>query len=205
MVDTTVLGTMPPRELRSGWGEVVKHAIIQRSTPGGQRGDLRSFLGRNVRRLRRLEEPVTAYPVLRNIALKAEVVAADERETGVRALLNFGHTLGHAIEAADYQLLHGEAVAVGMCAATRLGVLVGTCGENEAASIEGLIRLFDLPIRPTWTSIGWWSLRSDKKRVAGKQRFVLPLDGGGVTIRVDVPSDYVAQALASVQLERALA
>jgi shikimate kinase/3-dehydroquinate synthase len=206
VVDTTVLGTMPPRELRSGWGEVVKHAIIQRSTPGGQRGDLRTFLGRNVQRLRRLEEPVTAYAVWRNIALKAAVVAADEREAGVRALLNFGHTLGHAIEAADYQLLHGEAVAVGMCAATRLGVLAATCGENEAASIQNLMGLFDLPDSADMDVdrvLGL--LRSDKKRVAGRQRYVLPLDGGGVTIRDDVPDEYVAQALASVQLERTAA
>ena len=124
IVDTALLRTMPARELRSGWAEVVKHAVIQRSTPGGERGDLAEVLARNAARLSQLEEPATSYVVWRNIALKAAVVAADERETGIRAFLNFGHTLGHAIEAADYQLLHGEAVALGMRAASELGVLV---------------------------------------------------------------------------------
>ncbi len=145
IVDTALLRTMPARERRSGWAEVVKHAVIQRSTPGGERGDLAEVLARNAARLSQLEEPATSYVVWRNIALKAAVVAADERETGIRAFLNFGHTLGHAIEAADYQLLHGEAVALGMRAASELGVLCGTCGRSEAERIGRLIDQFDLP------------------------------------------------------------
>ena len=85
IADTALLRTMPDRERRSGWAEVVKHAVIQRSTPGGERGDLAQVLARNAPRLFQLEEPVTSYVVWRNIALKAAVVAADERETGIRA------------------------------------------------------------------------------------------------------------------------
>ena len=199
VVDTALLRTMPPRERRSGWAEAVKHAVIQRSTPGGERGDLAVVLNQNAARLKELEEPVTAYVVWRNIALKAAVVATDERETGIRAMLNFGHTLGHAIEAADYQLLHGEAVALGMRAASELGVLCGTCGRPEAEGIGCLIDRFDLPVcAPLDDTRVMARLGSDKKRVAGRQRYVLPIDGGGVIIRDDVADDKVRKALVTV-------
>jgi 3-dehydroquinate synthetase len=199
IADTALLRTMPCREGRSGWAEVVKHAVIQRSTPGGERGDLAEILTRNAARLIRLEEPATSYVVWRNIALKAAVVAADERETGIRAFLNFGHTLGHAIEAADYQLLHGEAVALGMRAASELGVLCGTCDRREAEKIGRLIDLFGLPSSAALKeSRVIERLGSDKKRVAGRQRYVLPVGGGGVIIRDDVPDKAVHVALAAV-------
>jgi 3-dehydroquinate synthetase len=194
---------MPCRELRSGWAEVVKHAVIQRSTPNGERADLAEVLARNAPRLSRLEEPATSYVVWRNIALKAAVVAADERETGIRAFLNFGHTLGHAIEAADYQLLHGEAVALGMRAASELGVLWGTCGRGEAEKIGRLIDQFDLPSSAAFEESRVLArLRIDKKRVAGRQRFVLPVDGGGVVIRDDVTDKAVDEALTTVNTAR---
>jgi shikimate kinase / 3-dehydroquinate synthase len=200
LVDTTLLRTMPLRELRSGWAEVVKHAVIQRSTPCGERGDLAGVLTRNAARLAELEEPAISYVVWRNIALKAAVVAEDEREAGIRAFLNFGHTLGHAIEAADYQLLHGEAVALGMRAASELGVLCGTCGREEADWIGGLIDRFRLPSSaPLQETRVLSRLGSDKKRVSGRQRYVLPIDGGGVIIRDDVPDEAVRVALATVQ------
>jgi 3-dehydroquinate synthetase len=199
IVDTALLRTMPAREGRSGWAEVVKHAVIQRSTPGGERGDLAEVLVRNVERLLPLEEPATSYVVWRNVALKAAVVAADERETGIRAFLNFGHTLGHGIEAADYQLLHGEAVALGMRAASELGVLCGTCGRPEAGRIGRLIDRFGLPSSAALQESSVMALlRSDKKRVEGRQRYVLPTDGGGVIIRDDVTDDAVRKALATV-------
>jgi 3-dehydroquinate synthase len=205
VVDTKLLATVPCRERRSGWAEVVKHAVIQRSTPGGARGDLSQVLARNAARLSLLDEPATSYVVWRNIALKAAVVAADERETGNRAFLNFGHTLGHAIEAADYQLLHGEAVALGMRAASELGVLCGTCARPEAEKIGRLIDQFDLPSSAELQESRVVSLlESDKKRVAGRQRFVLPLDGGGVVIRDDVADEAVREALRSVNTARSL-
>jgi shikimate kinase / 3-dehydroquinate synthase len=199
IVDTAILRTMPARERRSGWAEVVKHAVIQRSTPGGKRGDLAQVLARNAARLARIENPVTSYVVWRNIALKAAVVAADERETGIRVFLNFGHTLGHAIEAADYQLLHGEAVALGMRAASELGVLCGTCSQQEAEKIGRLVDLFDLPSSaPLDETRVIARLGSDKKRVAGQQRYILPVDGGGVVIRDDVTDEAVRNALTTV-------
>jgi shikimate kinase/3-dehydroquinate synthase len=199
-VDTNLLRTVPQRELRSGWAEVVKHAIIQKSTPGGERGDLRDVLERNRARLMALEDPALSYVVWRNIGLKSAVVAADERETGIRAFLNFGHTLGHAIEAADYRLLHGEAVAVGMRAAAAIGKQVGTCSEGEVARIESLLARFGLPTAATFDGDAVRArLGSDKKRVGGRQRYILPLDGGGVVMRDDVPDAAVDAALRLVQ------
>jgi shikimate kinase/3-dehydroquinate synthase len=201
--DTGLLRTMPPRELRSGWAEVIKHAVIQRSMPAGERADLATVLERTFLQLRHLSEPATAYLVWRNIQLKAAVVAADERETGVRAFLNFGHTIGHGIEAADYQLLHGEAVAIGMRAAAELGVLLQSCGRDEAARIERLIDAYGLPgSAPINEERVLAKMRSDKKRIAGQWRFVLPLDGGGVELRDGVPEIAVAQALAMVNAAR---
>jgi shikimate kinase / 3-dehydroquinate synthase len=205
IADTRLLQTVPCRERRSGWAEVVKHAVIQRSTPGGERADLAEVLTRNAVRLSRFDEPATTYVVWRNIGLKGAVVTADEREAGIRAFLNFGHTLGHAIEAADYQLLHGEAVALGMRAASELGVRCGTCGRHEAEKIGRLIDQFELPSSAALRESQVFArLGSDKKRVAGRQRFVLPLDGGGVTIREDVPDEAVRQALAVVSTTQSL-
>jgi 3-dehydroquinate synthase len=199
LVDTELLRTMPPRELRSGWAEVVKHAVIQRSTPGGERGDLGALLERNFDRLSRLEDPALAYVICRNIGLKTAVVAADERESGMRAYLNFGHTLGHAIEAADYRLLHGEAIAVGMRAAAAIGAGMGTCGASERDRVNRLVDLFALPSSaPVDERAVLEKIRSDKKRIAGKQRFVLPVDGGGVIIRDDVPDRVIVEALSVV-------
>ncbi len=199
LIDTTLLSSLPSRELRSGWGEIVKHAMIQRSTPGGEWNDLAGFLLRNQRQLTNLEAPAIDYLIWRNVALKAAVVEQDERETGIRAYLNFGHTLGHAIEAADYHLLHGEAVAIGMAAESYLGMLMDTCGPETLSAMYSLLDLFGLPTTTAFDAeVVKHRLLSDKKRVAGKQRYVLPIGKGGVVIREDVPESAVDQALAAV-------
>ena len=199
LVDPDLLGTLPQREFRSGAAEVVKHAIIQRSTPGGDRNDLKSFIVRNETNLRRLQGPALSYLIWRNIALKAAVVAADEREMGIRAFLNYGHTLGHGIEASDYQLRHGEAIALGMRAAAYLGEACGTCNSEDKAEIGRLVDQFGLP-RSTELDVKrvLSLLTSDKKRVGKKLRFVLPTTGGGVVIRDDVPANLISEALATV-------
>jgi shikimate kinase/3-dehydroquinate synthase len=204
IIDTDHLRTLPNRQVVNGWAEIIKHAIIQPSTPDGSRADLLAFIERNQRSLGAGSVHATTYLVRRNVALKASVVAADERESGIRAYLNYGHTLGHAIEAADYQLLHGEAVAIGMRGESKIGVLMDTCGEEDVQRIDAALNRARLPglcgadpetVLPL--------LGSDKKRAAGKQRWVLPLAGGGVTIRDDVPADVVRHALLAVSEERA--
>lgn len=199
VIDTRYLATLPPRELRSGFGEIVKHAVIQPSTPGGDRDDLIRFLERNSARLRRLDEPVMTYAVSRNVALKAAVVEADEREAGIRAFLNFGHTLGHAIEAAGYTMLHGEAISVGMRAAMRLGRAMGTAPDQIVDRLDLLLDRFGLPkMAAVDPDRVLELLGSDKKKSAGRQRWVLPLPEGGVQLVSDVPDELVRQALMEV-------
>jgi shikimate kinase / 3-dehydroquinate synthase len=201
LVDTCLLCTLPPREVRSGWAEVVKHAVIQRSTPSGERNDLRTFIARNQANLRQLAGPAMTYLVWRNIALKAAVVMADEREAGVRSYLNLGHTLGHAIEASDYRLRHGEAVALGMRAAAYLGVARGTCGKADEAETNRLLDQVGLPKSAELDeSLVLSRLKSDKKRIGRQQRFVLPLAGGGVTIDNGVSGDLISEALSTVSV-----
>lgn len=199
VIDPTALGTLPERHLVAGWAEIVKHAVIQTSTPGGERGDLAEFLLRNGRSLNNALEPTISYLVWRNVELKARVVAADERERGIRAYLNFGHTLGHAIEAAGYTLLHGEAVALGMRAATRIGCQLGLCDDADVARTDALLDRFGLPRRVSLDpELVMARLGSDKKRSGGQQQWVLPLAGGGVTIRDDVSPQVVAAGLTAV-------
>lgn len=206
IIDPDLLRTAPPRELRSGWGEVIKHAFIQRSTPGGERNDLLTFLERNASNLLALAEPAISYAIWRNVALKAAVVQEDEREAGIRAYLNFGHTLGHAIEAADYHLLHGEAIAVGMCAAAALGAGVGVCSPDVGGRVRALLRVAGLPEEASVDEARVLTLLlSDKKRVAGRQRFILPLDCGGVVMRDDLPEEAVLAALHAVNRAIAVA
>ena len=196
VIDPEVLQTLPPREFTSGWSEIIKHAVIQPSTPGGERADLSTFLERNAAGLLRRQDPTLSYLIQRNVTLKARVVEADERESGIRAFLNFGHTVGHAIEAAGYQSLHGEAVAVGMRGAMRIGERMG-CSDGEAVArldqlIEGygLPRVATAPVARVTALLG-----SDKKKQAGKQRWVLPRKEGGVELRADVPEAVVASVL----------
>ncbi len=201
LVDPLLLDTLPDREFISGWAEIVKHAVIQRSTPGGERGDLWTFLDRNAAALQWRREPALSYLIARNVELKAAVVEADEREADLRQILNFGHTLGHGIEAAGYRYLHGEAIALGMRAAARIGLAVGTCDQALIDRLDATLDRFGLPSRSSADPVEVLRLmRGDKKRTAGVQRWVLPVSGGGVEIRTDVPEDVVRAALETVTI-----
>ena len=199
VIDPSLLSTLPDRELTSGWAEIVKHAVIQPSTPGGERGDLFPTLERMVGALRSRRESALSWLIRRNVALKASVVEADERESGLRAILNFGHTFGHAIEASDYRLLHGEAVAVGMAGAAHLSRELGLIGGAAVERLERLLTAFGLPTRTSGDVVAVLRLMgSDKKRVAGRQQWVLPVAEGGVELRSDVQDEAVARALSII-------
>ena len=171
LADTDTLETLPERELRSGFAEVIKHGAIR---------DARFFgwLEREYKRVLALDPEAVAHVVRRCCEIKAEVVSADERESGLRALLNFGHTLGHAMETlSDYNgLLHGEAISMGMCCGARLSVKRAGLSEAEAQRLCGLIAASGLPTR-LGKSFKLGELleaaRLDKKARDGKLRFVL--------------------------------
>jgi shikimate kinase/3-dehydroquinate synthase len=201
LIDPDFLTTLPPRELRQGWAEVIKHAIIQPSTPSGEAADLEDFLIRNQRQLLELQHPAITYALRRNVALKSRVVEADERESGVRAYLNFGHTAGHAIEASDYRHMHGEAVALGMHVASRLSALEGRTDDDRTSAVVSLLERYGLPTRGAFDPSRVVELiGSDKKRVGGKTSWVLLERNGGVSISREVPEEHVVEAISNVAL-----
>jgi 3-dehydroquinate synthase len=143
IIDTDVLSTLPVREMRAGYAEVVKYGLL------GDR-DFFDWLDRHWRSLFGNDTAVLGEAVRRSVAAKAAIVARDETETGDRMLLNLGHTFGHALEAwAGYsdRLLHGEAVAIGMAQAFRFSEGQGLCGPGTAARVEAHLRAVGLPSR----------------------------------------------------------
>jgi 3-dehydroquinate synthetase len=164
---------------------------------------LRDVLVHNQAALRRLDEPLISWVIRQNLTIKAAVVHEDEREGGLRAILNYGHTLGHAIEASGYRYLHGEAIAVGLVGAVRLAVELGRIDASEIERIERTLGGFGLPIRAE-ASIADVLARtgSDKKKTGGMQQWVLANQEGRVTIETVVAPDAVERAAAAILYER---
>ena len=202
-IDPQFLHTLPQRELDQGWAEVVKHAIIQPSTPDHYKADLIPLLERNRMKLMALHEPAISYAIARNVALKASVVAEDERESSLRAILNYGHTIGHAIEAAEYRYLHGEAISVGLHAANRIAVLKGLVNESTEQRLNAFIESFALPASADFDpDVVIERMKSDKKSVSGTQTWVLPVQSGGVELVTGIGQTTIKQALDHVQSVR---
>lgn len=187
LIDTDTLQTLPDREFRAGLAEVIKHGLIADAA-------YTDWIESNLAALLAREAEALAQAILRSCQIKAAVVAEDERESGIRALLNYGHTFAHAIEStAGYgSWLHGEAVAAGMVMAAELSRL----DDAERSRISAIIEAAGLPTRPP--AVGAKALAEamsmDKKVEGGRQRLVL-LDGIG---RATVGSDYDAGALDAV-------
>ena len=175
VADVAVLDTLPDRELRAGLAEVIKHAVAL-DVP------FMEWLEKNIEKLLARERDALVYAVRRCCELKAGIVASDEREAGVRALLNFGHTFGHAIEAgAGYGTwLHGEAIAAGMVMGAELSMRLGFIGRVEVERLRKLIARAGLPVKgPVLAPEKLMALMAlDKKAAQGKVRFVL-LEGIG--------------------------
>jgi 3-dehydroquinate synthase len=196
VVDPLFLASVPPRELRSGFAEIIKHGVIQASTPGGEEGVLLDLLEANAPALARLEEPLTSWVIRQNITLKAAVVAEDEKEARLRAILNFGHTIGHGVEAAGYALLHGEAVAVGMVAATTIAERMGLVAPSFRHRLVRIIEAFELPGSAALDAATVLArMARDKKKRSGQQQWILPVTRGGVEIRTDVGDEDIAAAI----------
>ncbi len=180
--DIDVLGTLPARELRSGLMESIKSGVIRdRALVRFMEDQPREILAGDPKALERV--------IAASIRIKAGVVNRDERESGLRMILNFGHTLGHAIEQATrYKaLLHGEAVGWGMIAALHLAQQRGTVSASQSARIEKLIHLYGpLPPLKLRASKLVAASGSDKKNIGGVRRFVLPLGIGGAGVVDDV-------------------
>ncbi|HQH26812.1 MAG TPA: 3-dehydroquinate synthase [Oligoflexia bacterium] len=179
VIDPEVLRTLPRRELCCGLAECVKHAVIADDS-------LFSWIEAKLPQILALEMPVLVELLERNIAIKARIVEQDEKEQGIRAYLNLGHTFGHAIEAtAGYGVIeHGEAVALGMIAAFELAVSLGICGCEAAERVRRLIERIGLPVKADLAANEALiaAMASDKKRKDSAVRFVLPERIGAVRI-----------------------
>ena len=188
VIDPLMLRTLPTRELGCGLGECVKHGVIRDES-------LFEFIQAEVEKIRTLDPPTLVELVRRNVQIKAAVVMEDERETGVRAHLNFGHTFAHAIEAtAGYgKILHGEAVALGMVAATSVAVELGLCASSLRDRLVALLEAADLPVRAELPpdALAADQLRALQEVSDSRIRFVLPDRMGHVVVRDDVPPALV--------------
>jgi 3-dehydroquinate synthase len=173
VIDPSTLATLPQRELRAGLAEVIKHGVI------ADRGEIES-VNRIVPELVAARAPSRELESLieRSVRIKAGIVASDEREHGRRKVLNFGHTVGHGVEAASgYMLLHGEAVAIGMVAEARLAERAGVAESGTAAAVEHAVMVTGLPTRIPATLLPDRVLalmQSDKKRRRGTLEYALP-------------------------------
>lgn len=192
-IDIETLRTLPKREYLSGLAEVIKYGVIWDEA-------FFSFLGTEREKVLALDSAVLVRLISRSCEIKAEVVSKDERESGLRAILNYGHTIGHAVETATgyIRYLHGEAVAIGMMSAALLAQRLGLIDRAQADRIGALIREYGLPaVIPD--SVGFDDLLScmqrDKKTVSGALTFILPEKIGAVRIEKGVMPEVIRQAV----------
>ncbi|HLH70391.1 MAG TPA: 3-dehydroquinate synthase [Candidatus Dormibacteraeota bacterium] len=189
--DLATLATLPESEYLAAFGEVVKYAVamdreLVRSLERSREGLLARSPG--------VLEPVIA----RCVELKAGVVAKDEREAGPRAILNYGHTIGHALESASgYRAVHGRAVAFGMRAEARIAARIGRCAPDLILRQDELLAAFGLPgaLPPVAPSDLLAAIPRDKKRRAGRVRWVLPEELGRARVGLEVADDVVAEVV----------
>ena len=192
LIDLQTLQTLPAREYAAGMAEVIKYGLIRDDT-------FLTFLEAAADRLLARDEAALGEAIERSCAIKAEVVAADEREGGLRAILNYGHTFGHAIEQVQGygNWLHGEAVACGMVMATRLSAARGQVPDTLCERLEALLKRFHLPTVPPadmTVDVFLDAMAGDKKVSAGRIRYVLLAEPGCAEIVDNVSRQDLATA-----------
>lgn len=191
--DASTLKTLLKREFLSGIAEVIKYGVILDEA-------FFRFLEDNREKVLNLDRHALEHIIKRSCEIKAEVVSRDEREGGLRAILNYGHTIGHALETVTgyTTYLHGEAVAIGMYREARLSSLLGIMDAKEAERVRSLITAYGLPSEmPSDVNAEGIlsSMRLDKKAVAGELKFILPEKIGSVRIKGVADTDRIIEAL----------
>ncbi len=193
LIDTNCLGTLPDRELSAGLAEVIKYGAIRDA-------QFFAWLEGNIDALLAREPQALLYAIRGSCRIKADIVAADERESGERALLNFGHTFGHAIETASGygSWLHGEAVAAGMILAARLSERVRGLAASDRVRLETLTARARLPIAPPSLPVRRWRelIARDKKVEGGAVRFILLPSLGRAIVTSEVREEDLEAVLA---------
>jgi 3-dehydroquinate synthase len=197
LIDSSVLKTLPEREFRAGMAEVIKYGVIWDKTLFERLED-----ENNLHTLNNLSGMLLNEILTRSCQAKADVVCQDEREGGLRAILNYGHTIGHVIESLTHYktFVHGEAVAIGMVAAGKIALKANLWTENEAKRQEKLLEKVGLPTKiPDYLDLEEIiaNLQTDKKVKAGKVRFILPEKIGAVIITDQITSDLLREVFSS--------
>jgi 3-dehydroquinate synthase len=196
LMDLSVLNSLPKEEFLSGMAEVIKYGVIYDAA-------FFEYLATNREKILALDPDALTHIVSRSCEIKAEVVSKDEREGGLRAILNFGHTVGHAIETAEnYTMRHGYAVAIGMVYASRLAHKTGLCDAAVPKQVEELIKAYGLPTdlsalkrKPTVVEL-MGTMQIDKKAEGGKVKFVLPKKIGEVVITKEWDEQQLRELIA---------
>jgi len=191
ITDIDTLKTLPATEFANGLAEVIKSAVIRDK-------DFFAYLEKNLDRIKSLDTSLLEETVFRSAKIKTEVVEQDEKDLGLRSILNYGHTIGHAIEStSDFKIEHGEAVAIGMVAAGKISNQMGMLKQNELNRLKCLIEKAGLPteIPGLKTKRLIQAMEHDKKVLKGKIRFVLAKSIGTVFITDEVTPTVIEQAL----------
>ncbi len=189
--DITTLKTLTTGELSDGLAEAIKYGVIWDE-------ELFTYLERNLDQIKSFDDRALETIVFRSAKIKAEVVEKDERDFGLRNILNYGHTVGHAIESvSDFKVQHGEAVAIGMLAAARISNKMGILDKNEVIRLRNVIARAGLPTEIPSLQLEKLiqAIKHDKKILQGKLRFVLPKSIGNVFITDEVSPSILEQAL----------
>jgi 3-dehydroquinate synthase len=194
-IDQAFLTSLPEREFLAGYGEVFKYAFI-----GGK--EMFDFISSKHEKILEQKKLPLSEAVIRSIKIKARIVSEDEKESGIRALLNFGHTFGHALERFfNYkEILHGEAIYWGIKCAANLGIRIKLIPDENVKQFEDIFTKLTLPklaLKPDCNEL-YTHMLSDKKIQAGKLRFVLPVKPGVSVIKDDVAEDDVLETLREV-------
>ncbi len=191
MADVSTLKTLGPRLISDGLAEIIKYGVI---------GDnaFFEFLEKNIDRVKALEEAALEDTVYKSAEIKARIVEQDERDTGLRSILNFGHTVGHALESvSNFELSHGEAVGLGMLAAGKISCQLGILNNSDLARLKKLLGRAGLPVRlpDLKTGLLLQAMQHDKKITAGKVKFILAEGIGQAVITNEVSLSLVEQVL----------
>lgn len=195
VMDIDVLRSLSARDIRAGLSESIKHGVIRDAA-------FFEFHEEHVDEILRLDAGVIETLLAKNVSIKASVVGADERENGVRAILNFGHTIGHAVEVlggyGTYR--HGEAVTIGMVAAGRIAAIQKRWTQNECDRMEKLIERFELPTRAANLDAEAMidAMQRDKKVKNGKIRFVLPTRIGFADVFDDITVEQMREGIRAI-------
>lgn len=189
-INVATLKSLPNEQFVSGMGEVIKHGIIRDS-------EFFAYIEKNSDKIKTLDNETLIKMDKINCSIKADVVEQDEKENGLRAILNFGHTIGHAVESAyDFKMTHGECVGIGMVGASYIAYKRNMIDESTLNRIENVLDMYGFKIRVDLPEkeVVYGYMQKDKKKIAGKLKFVLPTKVGDVMQTTDVSKDEIFAA-----------